>query len=268
MVYAFTHHSYAALLRNLCSCTSNLSTNELDQNTQCTIRCRDSQKQYCGGLNAQDYYDVGLNVAGPSKNLQQINRTETSITISFQQPDTKKLKQFIVRANVLHTYSIHPLPPAPNWIFQKEDTQIELVNLYPGTKYNISIISDSLGGEGGLAFVVAETEIGMPDVEPEQPKILSRNNTMMVIEIKPAVNNNGPINFYRIIIQFIDTGLTQNIDENLLTNYQKSQDDGLSYYIAAELEFLVSLSCNFRCFRLNSFFLFFFLESSSTIYGW
>lgn len=232
------------MLRNSCSCSNFLSSNELDQNTQCTIRCRDSQKQYCGGLNAQDYYDVALKVAGPPKNVQQTNRTDTSITISFQQPDTKPLlKQFIVRAIVLHTYSIHPLPSPPQWIFQKEDTQIELVNLHPGTRYNITIIADSLGGEGGEASIVAETEIGMPDIEPEQAKVLSQNDTMMVIEIKPAINNNGPISFYRIIVQFIDTGLTQNIDENLLTNYQQSQEDGLNYYIAAELEFMVYKIC-------------------------
>lgn len=134
---------------------------------------------------------------------------------------------------------MHALPPPPHWIFQKEDTQVELVNLHPATRYNITVVCDSNGGEGGQTAIVAETEIGIPDVEPEQPKVLSQNDTQLVIEMKSTGNNNGPISFYRIVVQFIDTGLMQTIDESLLAAYRQSQDDGLSYYIAAELELLV-----------------------------
>lgn len=58
----------------------------------------------------------------------------------------------------------------------------------------------------------------------------------MLIQIPPSINNNGPINFYRIIVQFVD-GLIQNFDEHLLKDYRESQENGLSYYIAAEIKY-------------------------------
>lgn len=165
------------------------------------------------------------------------NRTATSLAIHWTPVELQDLlKQYLVQAQVVHTYEKSALPPPPQWIVQKTESRIDISNLHPGTTYNFTIISDSLGGMGGSRSNVFSTEIGQPDPEPEQPKVISQTETTRVIEIKPATNRNGPINWYWVIVIFVDFGLVQNFDERLLKRYKQSQEDGSNYYIAAQIE--------------------------------
>lgn len=164
------------------------------------------------------------------------NRTATSLTIQWTPVELQDLlNQYLVQARVVHSYDDSVLPP-PQWIVQKTESRIDISNLHPGTTYNITIISDSHGGMGGSRSNIYSTEIGLPDPEPEQPKVISQTESTRVIEIKPARNRNGPISRYRVIVIFVDSGLVQNFDERLLKSYKLAQEDGTNYYIAAELE--------------------------------
>lgn len=127
------------------------------------------------------------------------------------------------------------------WIVDKSSSSnFELVNLLPGTKYNISITSRSVDfGDGGSNSILSETIIGVPEPEPAQPRIISRNGQQLEIEIPNPVNYHGPINRIHIIVLFVDSELSQSFDEKILTNYNQAQEDGTSYYIAAELEYEV-----------------------------
>lgn len=133
-----------------------------------------------------------------------------------------------------------PLPL--EWTVQKESSaKMELVNLHPGTVYNITITSDSEEfGEGGSNSIKAETEIGTPDPEPEQVRVLSQKGETMEIEIPTMTNNNGPISAVYVVVIYVDTEISQSFDEHLLTHYKQAQEDGSSYYIAAELKYEVS----------------------------
>lgn len=185
-------------------------------------------------------------MAGPPLNLRLTNRSDTALTIRWNEPPTHSLvKQYIVRAIVLKTYATHMLLLIPEWIVQQDELQAELVNLHPGTEYNITVTSESNHGEGGQASILGTTEIGVPDSELEQPKILSRTDSTVVVEIKPTTNNNGPINFYRVVVHLVDTEIVQNFDETLLSDYKHSQEDGLNYYIAAELDLQVKRNGKF-----------------------
>lgn len=127
--------------------------------------------------------------------------------------------------------------PLPQWSVEKgTDSQIELLDLNPGTKYNITVqsVSDE-HGDGGTSSIIAETEIGTPDPEPPQPKVVKRDGQTMIIEIPPLINNNGPITAVQVIVVFVDSELSQTFDKNLLKNFKQAQEDGTSYYIAAEL---------------------------------
>lgn len=41
---------------------------------------------------------------------------------------------------------------------------------------------------------------------------------------------------FQVVVTFIDSELFQNFDEHLLKDYKNASEDGLNYYIAAELE--------------------------------
>lgn len=126
---------------------------------------------------------------------------------------------------------------------KRSDSQIELVNLHPGTKYNITITSESENnGEGGTSYILAETEIGIPDPEPPEPKIVNKEGSTMLIEIPPLININGPITYVHVIVVFVDSEISQRFDESLLKSFNEAQEDGTDYYIAAELTNQVSVN--------------------------
>lgn len=224
----------AAISDAYCSCTETIKANELND-TDCNIKCIGNSTQICGGQTAQSYYQTGVEVAGPVRNVRQADRSETSITLIWDEPEQKKfLRDYIVRVNPIKTFAKSLLPG--QWTVTKENNRVDLSPLHPGTTYLIEIVSNSDSGEGGVASVTISTDIGVPEPEPQQPTVLSRSDTSLVIEIKPQTNINGPISYYHVIVLYVDNGLIQHFDENLLTNFKQAQEDGTNYYITAELE--------------------------------
>ncbi|KAG4077505.1 hypothetical protein HA402_002932 [Bradysia odoriphaga] len=203
----------AAISNVFCWCTESINAVELND-TECNIQCVGNAKQICGGPSSESYYQTGVEVAGPATNVRQVERSQTSITIKWDEPQQKKfLRNYIVRVNPIKTFAKSLLPG--QWTVPKENKS----------------------SEGGVASVTIETEIGIPEPEPQQPTVLSRGDTSLVIEIKPQTNINGPISFYHVIVLYVDNGLVQQFDENLLTNFKQAQEDGTNYYITAELEY-------------------------------
>lgn len=232
-----------------CLCTNRIVDNEIARE-ECDFPCVENPKQICGGNYAQSYYDTGVQVAGPARQVEITNRTSSSISLRWQhfdplvlQSGDTTLSQYIIRARVLKSYSSLIVPPPPQWTVEKRhNSKIELVNLHPGTKYNITITSESdAHGEGGVSSIIAETEIGIPDPEPPQPKVLKREGNTMTIEIPPLVNDNGPISAVHVVVIYIDSELSLTFDESLLKSFSEAQEDGVNYYIAAELSNEVSV---------------------------
>lgn len=83
---------------------------------------------------------------------------------------------------------------------------------------------------------MGETVVGAPDPPPPSPNILTASEKTITIEIPSLVNNNGPITAIHIVVIFVDTEIFQNFDKNLLKDYKHASEDGLNYYITAELE--------------------------------
>lgn len=186
-----------------------------------------------------------LSVAGPPTSLFVLNSSDSSITLRWQHPEAQmpsSLNQYVIRAVIIQTYATNQVPQPREWIVQKDSaTKFELVNLLPGTKYNITITSRSDAfGDGGSNSILSETIIGVPAPEPEQPHIILRNGQQLEIEIPNPINYNGPINQIQIVVIFVDSELSQSFDERLLVHYNQAQEDGTSYYIAAELNYMVS----------------------------
>lgn len=184
----------------------------------------------------RSFYEVALTFPAAPTNVRLINRTSTTINLSWlPPPHSDILTQYTISARILHTFANFTMNP-PEWVIAGTSSSIEMVNLHPATEYNFTIFSESSAGTGGHHSFVAQTEIGRPDPQPEQPKILSSTETTRIIEIRPAVNWNGPISAYRVLVIFIDIGIVREFDETLLGDYQKSLDDGSNFYVAAQLE--------------------------------
>lgn len=168
------------------------------------------------------------------------NFTEDTISLGWTPPDSNNLlEQYLVRAEVLETFSTRKLNN-PEWIVSKDDRQYDLVGLHPGTKYNITIMSvgehdDDMEASGSISLV-QWTEVGVPDVEPAEPKVLAVNDESQIIEVYPVECNNGPVSKYQLVVIYVSHGLMQTVEDDLLKGYNESQAEGLQYYIAAELD--------------------------------
>lgn len=105
-----------------------------------------------------------------------------------------------------------------------------------GSTYNISIISFSKdNSEGGVRWLTAETEIGIPDPIPPTPTILDKNGKSITIEIPHFVNNNGPVTAIHVVVIFVDSELSLQFDEHFLRSFKYASEEGINYYITAEL---------------------------------
>lgn len=206
--------------------------------SKCNRPCPNHVQQYCGGDDdVESYYDTDINVAGPVTNVQFRNVSDTRMSIAWQPPESVSLlDRYMVRAQVLQTFSVETLLN-PEWTVGAEERQFDLVDLHPGTKYNITIISLGMNGIiGGSIALEQWTEVGEPDEEPAEPKILAVNRATQIVEIYPVTNNNGPVSRYQLVVIFINYGLLQKFETALLKDYNASREDGTQYYIAAELE--------------------------------
>lgn len=192
----------------------------------------------CGGSETESFYLTGSTVAGGVRNLTVLNSTEDKITISFEAPERiKELSDYEISATALRTFSTTQWATRnQTWKASKNILKFDITNLIPSTQYSIRVTSKNGDVEGGESGIVASTKIGKPDPPPETPEILEQTKGRMKIKIKKAENNNGPVSRYRIVVHYVDDELIPDFDENLLGNYQKSQDDGLSYYIAGEID--------------------------------
>lgn len=233
-------YRYAVADGDACLCTNTIKEAEISQD-ECDRPCAKNPEQLCGGSYAQSYYDTDVRVAGPPQNLTILSHTNTSILLRWLEPEQQQpesLSRYKIQANIIKTYGSNSISQLPQWMVEKSgpSAQMELVNLNPGTTYNLSVISYSeVVKDGGVASIVAETDIGIPDPEPPEPKTIKRAGKTLTIEIPPLINNNGPISAVHVIVLFVDSELSQQFDESLLKDFKSAVEDGTNYYIAAEL---------------------------------
>lgn len=234
---------YSVIYDEKCSCENILKEN-LEEAIKCTRKCRNGEEEVdCGGDDTENVYDSGCNVPGPVKNLKVNGTSEDKITITYDPPERNgtELTGYEIFATVVESqvYS------KTSWAMrnhmlkaQRSTSKFDLSNLAPSTRYLISVKPKNGDFDGGEATIEASTRLAKPEPLPEPPRILESQTSEghLKIEIKRAINNNGPITKYLIVVNFVDNELLHDFDESLLTNYQKAQDDGLNYYISGEID--------------------------------
>lgn len=232
---------YSVFYDDKCSCENILKESE-EAGTLCTRKCRNGNEEVdCGGDDTESIYETGSNVPGPVKNLKVQETSEDKITITFDPPERNgtELTGYEINAFVMETYSKDPWAKNnQTWKAQKSAHKFDISNLNPSTKYSVFIVSKNGDLEGGEIAILNSTKLAAPSPKPDPPNILGEQTSSgnLNIEVKRAINNNGPISKYLIVVHFVDNELIHDFDETLLTTYQKAQDDGLSYYIAGEID--------------------------------
>ncbi|XP_004523145.1 putative tyrosine-protein kinase Wsck [Ceratitis capitata] len=245
--------SYAILSAERCFCTNNVISKDRLDDKLCNTRCLADKSQYCGGVGVQSYYSTVWATKTAPHNLRVDNVTENTITIAWDVHLTpskvfvagdegaaikivKEITNFLIRTHVLHTYSTLPFFPQPEFIVQGMETSFEITDLHPATEYNITVEAMCSQEICGNDFLLAITEVGEPSPPPPQPRVVRTTDASMTIEIPPLRNDNGPLSKVLVIVERIDASLSQPFDIELLGSWQKAQDDGLPYYIAAQLD--------------------------------
>ncbi|XP_045473038.1 putative tyrosine-protein kinase Wsck [Harmonia axyridis] len=207
-----------ALLFNSCFCSNLLG--ELE-NSNGTEKCT----QYL-------VYSSEDLIPGPPKNFAVTSITEDQVEISWEKPDSNiEITKYEITAGVLHTFSQYPIQNV-SWVYPYTTFHTTL-SLQSASKFNLTIQARSENALGIPASKIVETLVGEPDNPPLPPKILSRSGSQMMIKIYPVVNNNGPINYYQVVI--LDEVAKGIFQPEYLKNYQESVENDLNYYITAEL---------------------------------
>ncbi|CAF4866538.1 unnamed protein product [Pieris macdunnoughi] len=200
----------------------------------CTSPCPKNETQICGGENAVSVYDTEITKPGPPTSLETYNVTESTVRVQWTAPQAyTRITSYIIWAVVVTTYADTILQPI-QWRVPNNTYQTQLLNLQPGSVYNISVGAMYYEEESNNITVKVETVIGTPDPSPPDIKILQRKGNEMLVHIPEAINVNGPVSMYRIVvsIELFQQGF---ITENL-GNYSYAQEKGLPYYITAELD--------------------------------
>ncbi|XP_062121529.1 putative inactive tyrosine-protein kinase Wsck [Drosophila sulfurigaster albostrigata] len=252
-------HRYAVLAAEKCFCANQLEAREKQDDQLCHTRCMANKAQYCGGVGVHSYYSTTVLRQPAPHHLRVVNSTENSLSLAWDAYDARKVLQaggaedplmpqqhilnFRVKCHILETYSILPPFQQPEFIVQSSETGLELTDLQPATLYNVSVLAlcavprQQQEQECGHATLLARTEVGLPSPVPKQPKVLARTPSTITVELTPVQNNNGPVSKLLFIVEFVDDALSQPFDTQLLGSWQEAQQNGVPYYIAAELDY-------------------------------
>ncbi|KAG5671075.1 hypothetical protein PVAND_001289 [Polypedilum vanderplanki] len=232
-------YRYSIIDDSTCMCENILREAKIEEG-KCNRNCtHDNEQIICGGDQVESIYETGSNLPGPVQNLIVNYTTEDKIVLLFDHPERNgtELTGYEAIAVVLDTYSKY------EWarrnitrMIDKPLHKFELSELIPSTEYNITIISKNNELDGGKKNIIAATRLAAPSPISYVPKVLKFSNGTANVEIQRAINNNGPISKYLIVVHFVDNELIHDFDETLLDTYQKAKDDGLSYYITGEID--------------------------------
>lgn len=216
-----------------CYCGSKFGRNSLSDTCNA---CNFDASKFCGGQEAVSIYSTGQ--IGPSRprSIQIISQSPDSLLITWQPPDIPNgnITSYTLSVVAVETHAYNILPPIESEVQGATSNSTILKGLQPGTKYNISISASNTQGIGKPAYAIGWTSIGPPD-KPATPEILSKNNTTVTVLLSEGSSENGPISAYQVVV--IEPGTIPPIGSDVMySNYEKSYQEGLGYYITAEFD--------------------------------
>lgn len=218
-----------AIIKNEKNCLCDNFLGSLYSMSHCGEICKNcSSKDLLG-----DVYTTKVKVPDPPEDLEVTNITDTTAFVSWKPPKSfVDIVYYEIKTNILHTFASHDVI-SPKYRFSNNTFDTEL-NFQPGTKYNITLRAVSKFGGSVASFQTVETVIGFPDNIPSTPNILKRDGKIMVVQLTPVANNNGPISAYRIVV--INEDMNPILQTDDLKSYHDAMIEETNYYIAAEIQ--------------------------------
>ncbi|XP_039298496.1 putative tyrosine-protein kinase Wsck [Nilaparvata lugens] len=214
-----------------CTCFSSIETQDRGV---CNKTCPGNSTQICGGDGFVSIYATGHYVPGPPKTLNLSNTSESRIEIKWSKPVAvnEMIEDYVVSAILIETHASVSLGPNLEWNYPNSTMKADLLNLHPGTRYNISVRANSKLGMGAAKYLAVWTHIGEP-TPPEDVEIISRQKNTMKVKVNPINNENGPITAYRLIVI---SDVNAIVEEHNLRSWSDASRDDIPYYIAAEVD--------------------------------
>lgn len=245
--------TYAILSSDKCYCSNDIVVEDRQDEILCNTPCVAIKSENCGGVGVHSYYS--FNTDASPKDLRLQNATANSLSISWkayeplrmfiagaETPPLLKIMNYLIQIQRLRTFSSLPDYAQPEFVVQGTENKMEITDLLPATEYNITVRSICQGSSGeavkcGSAFIQGTTVVGEPSPKPGQPRVLSSTDTTITVEIKPVKNDNGPVSKVLVIVERVDDSILQPFDTDLLGTWKQAEENGIPYYIAAELEY-------------------------------
>ncbi|XP_068727455.1 receptor-type tyrosine-protein phosphatase T-like isoform X1 [Montipora capricornis] len=108
--------------------------------------------------------------------------------------------------------------------------------LVPYTSYKFHFSGKSACGQNVSQTMVAKTKVAAP-LEPDVKRIRdeSVDNTSVMIELWPAIQTNGPISSYQIIVLEVIDG-NEDLPDDYSQKLDNSNEEQMGFYIAAEIK--------------------------------
>lgn len=247
--------SYAYLTPTTCTCLNTDRTQSLEQPPNaCDARCAiqppaaGPEGLRCGSsanAPAQSVYDAGLRRPGAVQALSAHEVTNTTAQLVWQaSAHPNLLRSYRINGSIVRTYANRTLPAPPEWTVPDTELHLDVFDLRPGTVYNFTVLSIAKGGAGdagvpgGSRSMILRTPIGWPEPEPPQPRIRGAGTAhTRTVDLPVVQNTMGPVTRVRVVVVFEDASLVrQDFDPARVMGYAQAQEEGLNYYIAAELE--------------------------------
>ncbi|XP_015599385.1 putative tyrosine-protein kinase Wsck [Cephus cinctus] len=228
-----------------------------DSSSMCIEECRFRYYMFAGVMNGQQCYcsskfrphsqsdnctvievhATGQKGPSPPRGIKIDRIKPDTLRITWEPPDIPNgnLTSYTLHAKAIKTsYTFGVLPTIEYKVLGGSSNSTTLGGLQPGTKYNISIIASNTEDSGSPGFAIDWTPIGPPN-KPATPKVIDKTKNTVTVELTEGTSEYGPVSAYQVVV--VRPGTIPPIGSDVVySDYDKSNRDGLGYYITGEFE--------------------------------
>ncbi|XP_035222056.1 putative tyrosine-protein kinase Wsck, partial [Stegodyphus dumicola] len=189
------------------------------------------------------FIDVAC-LSGPDLKISNVTETRVHVEWSSVVYPNTFIEKYQVSAYPIRSYAKMEILNRNEWTFYNSTFRSDLVQLHPGTLYNISVWAVTNNGYTDPTTKNVWTEVGgekkcknyqlapKPD-EPPPVEIIERSGEIMMIDLPVGQSDKGPITSYYVVAIEKSPIIFFNPEE--AGNYSFSQETGLPFYITANL---------------------------------
>ncbi|XP_013775548.1 receptor-type tyrosine-protein phosphatase epsilon-like [Limulus polyphemus] len=175
---------------------------------------------------------------GPPNSMHVLERGETFITVSWQEPFQSNGNLTKYRLNLTITDSFNS-----DMIGRFSSLEVDVtknnthkfIDLYPGSTYRLTIEASTSMGFGPSLLEEYTTRVSVP-TEPPEPEIMNVGDTTVELKLFPIEFHEGPISAYFIGVEKQSSSKRHKRHvRNMMVSYNSSEEGNL-YYTTAKLQ--------------------------------